>query len=98
METKKFTSQEFMQRLKERAEKINKEGRTSKMFMPHADMIKKFRERIEKAKTEGKTFKGLPLNREELFAKLREKEILKKDINLEDVNEIETTEVEKKEE
>lgn len=98
METKKFTPQEFMQRLQERVEKMNKEGKASKMFMPHAEMMKKLRERVEKAKTEGKTLKRLPLNKEDLFAKLREKAALKKDVNLEDVSEVETTKVEKEEE
>lgn len=97
METKKITPMEFMQRLQEKVEKINKEGKTSKIFTPHADMIKKLREKTNKVKTEGKTLKGLPLNKEELFAKLREKAALKKDIKLEGVSKAETTKVEKEE-
>ena len=88
--TKKITPQEFIAKLRERAEKAKAEGRTTAIPTKHAEMMKKFRERAEKAKAEGKTIKSMPMlmKHNELIAKLRERAALK-------ANKVET---EKKEE
>lgn len=91
METiKKITPQEFMQRLRERAEKAKAEGKTTAIPAKHAEMMKKFRERAENMKAEGKTLKTMPMSAKhtELIAKLRERAALKAN----------NTETEKKEE
>lgn len=98
METKKITPQELIQKFQERVERMNKEGKNTKMFMPHAEIAKKLRERAEKAKAEGKTIKGLPLKNEELFAKFKDRLALKKNVKLEEATKVETTNIEKKEE
>ena len=55
METK-ITPMEFMQRLRERAEKAKAEGRTvNALPAQHSELIKKMRERAEKMRAEGKT-------------------------------------------
>ena len=55
METKKITPHEFMQRLRERAEKAKANGMTSTIPAHHSELIKKMRERAEKMRAEGKT-------------------------------------------
>jgi hypothetical protein len=89
--TKKITPQEFMQKLRERAEKAKAEGKTTTLPNHNAEFIKKLRERAEKAKAEGKTIKTMPMKHNELIAKLRERAALKADLKKVEV-------VEKKEE
>ena len=91
--TKKITPQEFMQKLRERAEKAKAEGKTTTLTNHNAEFIKKLRERAEKAKAEGKTIKTMPMpmKHNELIAKLRERAALKADLKKVEV-------VEKKEE
>ena len=93
METKKITPQEFMQRLRERAEKAKAEGKTTTLPAQHAEIIKKMRERAEKMKAEGKTIKAMPMKHNELFNRLREKMLAKADLK-----KVEVAEIEKKEE
>ena len=93
METKKITPQEFMKRLRERAEKAKAEGKTTTLPAQHAEIIKKMRERAEKMKAEGKTIKTMPMKHNELFSRLREKMLAKADLQ-----KVEVTEIEKKEE
>jgi hypothetical protein len=89
--TKKITPQEFMQKLRERAEKAKAEGKTTTLPNHNAEFIKKLRERAEKAKAEGKTIKTMPMKHNELIAKFRERAALKADLKKIEV-------VEKKEE
>lgn len=91
METiKTITSQEFIQKLRERAAKAKAEGRTTTLPTQHTEFIKKMKERAEKAKAEGKVT-PMPFKQSELFARLREKAMLRAE-NLKKV------EIEKKEE
>ena len=72
METiKKSLPQEFMQKLRERAEKAKAEGRTT-IPTAHTEFINRLKERAEKMKAEGKTIKTLPTH-SDLIARLREK-------------------------
>ena len=96
METKKITPQEFMKRLRERAEKAKAEGKTTAIPAKHSDILKKMRERAEQMKAEGKTIKAMPAKHSELFAKLRERAMLAK--GLKKMETAEVTEIEKKEE
>ena len=98
--TKKITPQEFIAKLRERAEKAKAEGRTATIPAQHAEMMKKFRERAEKMKAEGKTIKTMPMSAKhsELIAKLRERAVTKANLKVEDLKKAEVTEIEKKEE
>lgn len=87
METKKITPQEFMKRLRERAEKAKAEGKTA-IPAQHAGILQKLRERAEQMKAEGKTVKAMPAKHSELFAKLRERAMLAKG----DLKKVETAE------
>lgn len=93
METKKITPQEFMKRLRERAEKAKAEGKTTAIPAKHSDILKKMRERAEQMKAEGKTIKAMPMKHSELFAKLRERAMLAKGLK-----KVETVEIKKTEE
>ena len=96
METK-ITPMEFMKRLREKAEAAKAEGRTvSTIPAQHSKLIKKMRERAEKMRTEGNTVRSMPAHNE-LFARLRERAMLKK-ADLKKVETTEKTEIEKKEE
>ena len=72
--TKKITPQEFMNKLRERAERMKAEGKTPANPARNAEMMKKFKERIEKAKTEGRVVKANPtLKHSNMIARLRER-------------------------
>lgn len=80
METKKITPQEFMQRLRERAEKAKAEGKTTAIPAKHSEILKKLRERAEKMKAEGKTVKSFPAPNArfaELIKKMKEAKLNK---------------------
>lgn len=94
--TKKMTPQEFMNKLRERVEKMKAEGRTNAIPNHNAEMMKKFKERIEKAKAEGKTLKANPsLKHSDMIARFKERAAKMKAENL---KKIEVAEIEKKEE
>lgn len=94
--TKKMTPQEFMNRLRERTEKMKAQGRANAIPNHNAEMIRKFKERIEKANAEGKTLKANPsLKHSDMIARLKERAAKMKAENL---KKIEVAEIEKKEE
>lgn len=93
--TKKMTPQEFMNKLRERTEKMKAQGRANAIPNHNAEMMKKFKERIEKAKAEGKTLKANPsLKHSDMIARFRERVAKMKAENL---KKIEVAEIEKKE-
>ena len=94
--TNKITPQEFMKKLRERAEKMKAEGKTPKTITHNAEMMKKFKERIEKTKAEGRVVKANPsLKHSDMIARLRERA---EKMKAENLKKIEVVEIEKKEE
>lgn len=94
--TNKITPQEFINKLRERAEKMKAEGKTPKTTAHNAEMMKKFKERIEKAKAEGRVVKANPsLKHSDMIARLRERA---EKMKAENLKKIEVAEIEKKEE